>query len=117
MLKIVSMRTKGCVGKIKAYFSVSFGDFIINDLRLIVGANGPFVAFPSRAYKNAAGEQKYAEVVAWSRTAEGSFTDSSQALQLETLTLATSEFERRTGEPLTATAAIAQTEEDDDVPF
>ncbi len=109
------MRTKGCVGKIKGYFSVSLGDVIINDLRLIVGSNGPFVAFPSRAYKNSAGEQKYAEVVAWSRTSEGDFTEGAQALQAETLDLASAEFERRTGEPLTATAAIAQ--DDDDVPF
>lgn len=120
MLKITSMRTKGCVGKIKAYFAVSFGDITVNDLRLIEGVNGPFVAFPSRGYVDRAGEKKYAEVVSWARTAEGQFTTGAQTLQDEILALAQEEFQRRSGETL-ETASITPTatneEEDDDLPF
>ncbi len=109
------MRTKGCVGKIKAYFGVSFGDITINDLRLIEGSNGMFVAFPSRPYKNRAGEQKYADVVSWSRNAEGVLTDSAQELQDEILAIAREEFERRSGETLETAGATVS--EDDDLPF
>ena len=112
------MRTKGCVGKIKAYFAVSFGDITVNDLRLIEGANGPFVAFPSRGYVDRAGEKKYAEVVSWARTAEGQFTTGAQTLQDEILALAQEEFQRRSGETLTtATVTSTTDEEDDDLPF
>ena len=119
MLKITTMRTKGCVGKIKAYFGVSFGDLVVNDLRLIEGANGMFVAFPSRPYKNRAGEQKYADVVSWSRTAEGILTESAQELHNEILALAQEEFERRSGETLeTADATASKNDDnDDDLPF
>lgn len=123
MLTIPSMRTKGCVGKIKAYFSVSFGDIIVNDLRLIVGTNGPFVAFPSRQYTTSTGEKKYADIVSWSRTAEGNFTDGASELQDEILRVASQEFERRSGESLETTAAVStdssevSSDDDDDLPF
>ena len=118
MLKITSMRTKGCVGKIKAYFSVSFGDIIVNDLRLIDGANGLFVAFPSRQYTTRANEKRYAEVVAWSRSTEGALTDGAEELQNEILTLAQEEFERRGGDTLeTVSKSAAADEDSDDLPF
>lgn len=114
------MRTKGCVGKIKAYFGISFGDIIINDLRLIDGVNGLFVAFPSRQYTNHAGEKKYADVVSWSRATEGDLTDGAIELQDQILALSKEEYERRSGETVETVQSGSQSskeEEDDDLPF
>jgi stage V sporulation protein G len=45
----VRVRTIGDDGKMKAVVSVTFDDeFVVHDIKIIEGQNGPFIAMPSR---------------------------------------------------------------------
>lgn len=49
--------------KIKAFFTVSTKNFDINDMKLVEGEKGIFVAFPSREYTNAQGQKKFQPII------------------------------------------------------
>jgi DNA-binding cell septation regulator SpoVG len=49
--------------KIRAFFTVSTKNFDINDMKLIEGEKGIFVAFPSREYTNGKGEKKFQPII------------------------------------------------------
>ncbi len=45
----VRVRKINSEGKMKAIVSVTFGDcFVVHDIKIIEGENGPFIAMPSR---------------------------------------------------------------------
>lgn len=54
-MEITDIRIKKVQGenKLKAYASVTFDNsFVIHNIKVIEGANGPFIAMPSRKTKN-----------------------------------------------------------------
>jgi len=74
------------LGKTRAFFTVAINDFEIEGMKLIVGKNGLFVAFPSRSYKSPKDQTtQYVDVV----------KTTSKALYQEILDVAVAEFERR----------------------
>lgn len=109
---IKNMRTRNMFGKVKAFFTLSFGPIEVDDLRLIEGSNGLFVGFPSKKIKAKDGTEKYIDLVRLSRDSEGDLTESAQKVYDEIFAAAKKEFDRREG----ATTASAP-EDSDDLPF
>jgi len=128
-IRIKRMRTRGVMGALKAFFTLAIDTIEVDDMRLLVGTNGPFVGFPSKKIKRGTGEEDWVDLVKLARGEDGKLTDSSKELQLKILDAAIDEYERRMPEdridrtvPGTATAGATTTrkvtdEEDDDLPF
>lgn len=49
--------------KIKAFFSIETKNFTINDMKLVEGSKGIFVAFPSREYTDRQGQKKFQPII------------------------------------------------------
>ena len=49
--------------KIKAFFRVETKNFVINDCKLVEGANGLFAGMPSREYTDRQGQKKYQPII------------------------------------------------------
>lgn len=109
---ILKMRTRGTTGPLKAFFTVRVGPFDIDDMRLLVGRNGPFVGFPSKKYTKQDGEDAYAHIVKLAANEFGEILPEGRTIQKNILDAALAEFERRSSEVIEAPA-----EEDDDLPF
>lgn len=114
-VKIVSMRTRGVTGKVKAYFTLSLGSLEIEDMKLIDGDNGPFVGFPVKKIQRPGQKDDYIPLVRLAKGSDKRYTESAQALYDEVLKAAQDEYARRGGEALTASTKTEQ--EDDDLPF
>lgn len=113
-VKIVSMRTRGVTGKVKAYFTLSLGALDVEDMKLIDGDNGVFVGFPTKKIVRDGQKDDYIPLVRLARGSDKKYTDSAQALYDEILTAAQDEYARRGGEALTASTKPENT---DDLPF
>lgn len=110
-VKVVKMRVMQKPGNLKAFFTLSLGVLDVEDMKLLDGSNGLFIGFPSRKYE-ANGETKYADIVKLARNAEGKLTDSAKELYDLIINAATAEYEKLGG-----SVAVAQPDEDDDLPF
>lgn len=113
-IKVTSMRTRGVSGKVKAYFTVSLGPMEIEDMKLIDGMNGLFIAFPSRKVSKQGEADKYFDVVRLTRAGNGKLSKSAQELYDEIFEAAKKEYGRRE-EGVTVDASSG--DEDDELPF
>ena len=110
---IKSMRTRNNTGnKLKAFFTAVVGPLEIDDMRLIDGANGPFVGFPSKKFtRQDTQKEEWINIVKPVRDGEGNIVAEAKGL-LNTITnLAVEEYNRRSGETLSTVATS------DDLPF
>lgn len=61
--KVRIMPVKSGNGSAKAYASITLDDvFAVNDIRIVEGKNGLFVAFPNRKGKDKDGNEKYYDI-------------------------------------------------------
>ena len=116
-VKIVSMRTRGVTGMVKAYFTLSLGALEIEDMKLIDGRNGVFVGFPVKKVVVEGEKDKYIPLVRMAKGSDKRYTESAQALYDDILKSALEEYERRAGETLTAASAATTEEDTDELPF
>lgn len=117
-VKIVSMRTRGVTGMVKAYFTLSLGAIEIEDMKLIDGRNGVFVGFPVKKISKEGEADRYLNLVRMAKGSDKKFTESAQKLYDEILNTALAEYERRAGEALAAApAATPEDNGEDDLPF
>ncbi|MBU8920815.1 MAG: hypothetical protein KOO63_03045 [Bacteroidales bacterium] len=110
---VVNMRVRGAKGKVKAWFTLSTGQYEISDMRLIVGANGPFVGFPSKEYTKKDGDKDWIDIVKLVRV-DGKLTQESYDLSNAITEAAVAEYERRTHEKIDMPEGEA---DDSDLPF
>lgn len=115
-ITIPKMRTKGVNGKILAYFTLSLGALEIEDMKLIDGANGIFVGFPTKKVEKPGEAAKWYDIVRLARDTEGQLTNSAQDFSNEVLKLAVEEFNRRGGKAPLAEASV-DAEDSNDLPF
>jgi len=110
-VKIKYMNTKGMKGKLKAFFTVVLGSLEISDMKLVDGANGLFLGFPSRSYEQN-GETKWTEIVRLARDENGKYVASSQSLYDAILAAALEAYEAKGG-----ALPVKAADEDDELPF
>lgn len=112
-IRVVRMRTRGISGKVKAYFSIAIGPIEIEDMKLIDGANGLFIAFPNKKYSKPGEGDKYAEIVKLTRDSAGKYTKGSIDLYEKIFKIVVEEFTRREGE----VSVEASASDEDELPF
>jgi DNA-binding cell septation regulator SpoVG len=106
------MRVRGTTGKLKAFFTAMIDDLEVDDFRLIVGVNGPFIGTPSKKIVKD-GNDEWINTVRFARDENGKNTPRGQELHDTLLKAAIAEYERRT----TETIEWSGSSEGDDLPF